>query len=117
MHALFLVLNETRLLDEIHELFYGLEVGATTLDSMGMGKVLLEHDVNRALFYNMKSILEGHKPYNKTVISVIRDEEKLNLVVDKLKEMLGDINKKPGVGFMFVIPVLHCDGFKVEESK
>ncbi|WP_066502231.1 hypothetical protein [Abyssisolibacter fermentans] len=116
MYALFLVLNKINMLDEIHEIFYNLGVGATTIDSMGMGKVLLEHDVNRALFSNMRMILEGYKPYNKTVISVIRDEEKLNQVVAQLKQKLGDINNKPGVGFLFVMPVIQCNGFKLEEA-
>ncbi|WDV45315.1 P-II family nitrogen regulator [Clostridiaceae bacterium M8S5] len=117
MHALFLVLNDTHMLDEIHEIFFDLGVGATTIDSMGMGKVLLEHDVNRALFSNMRMILEGNKPYNKTIISVIREEEKLNKVVEKLKDKLGDMNNKPGLGFIFVIPVLMCDGFKLEDAQ
>ncbi|WP_066501751.1 hypothetical protein [Abyssisolibacter fermentans] len=116
MYALFFVLNDISMIEEIHQLFYNAGIGATAIDSMGMGKVLLEHDVNRVLFSNMRMILEGHKPYNKTVISVIRDEEKLNQVMAQLKQKLGDINNKPGVGFLFVMPVLQCNGFKLEEA-
>jgi len=114
MYALFLILNDVYMLDEVHEVFYECEVGATTMDSVGLGKVLLEHNINMMLFTSVRRILEGDKPYNKTIISVIREEEKLNEVVKKIQKKLGDLSK-PGVGFMFVVPVLDIYGFKNEE--
>lgn len=116
MYALFLILNDVYMLDEVHEIFYECEVGATTMDSVGLGKVLLQHNVNMMLFTSVRRILEGDKPYNKTIVSVIREEEKLNEVVAKIQKKLGDISK-PGVGFMFVVPVLATYGFKKEDPK
>lgn len=116
MYALFLILNDVYLLDDIHEVLYECGVGATTMDSMGMGKVLLEHNVNMTMFRSIRTILEGKKPYNKTIVSVIRKEEKLNEVITNLKEKIGDITQR-GVGFMFVVPVTRCEGYSAEDTQ
>lgn len=115
MYALFLVLNDIYKLDNIMEIFYEVGVGATTLDSIGMGKVLLEHEIDVPIFAGIRRLIEGNKPYNKTIISVIREEEKLRKVIDRINEEL-DYLSKPGIGFMFVVPVLECYGSKVEEE-
>ncbi len=112
MYALFLILNDVYMLDEIHEIFYEIGVGATTLDSMGMGKVLLEHHVDAPMFSRVKKLIKGNKPYNKTIVSIINDEEKLKIAMDKIKERLDDL-KTPGIGFMFVVPVLEAYGSKI----
>ncbi|QEK12851.1 hypothetical protein FQB35_11235 [Crassaminicella thermophila] len=116
MYALFLILNEVEKLDQIHNIFYETGVGATTLDSVGMGKVLLEHHVDVPIFSSIRKLVEGNKPYNKTIISVIREEEKLRKIIDLINEELDHINQ-PGVGFMFVLPVLECYGSKHTGSK
>ena len=116
MYALFLILNDVNKLEQVHNVFYEVGVGATTLDSVGMGKVLLDHDIDVPIFSSIRKLVEGNKPYNKTIVSVIREEEKLRKVVDKINELLSQINKQ-GVGFMFVLPVLECYGSKKDGSK
>lgn len=116
MYALFLILNDVYMLDEVHEVFYECEVGATTMDSVGLGKVLLEHNINMMLFTSVRRILEGDKPYNKTIISVIKEEEKLQTIIKKIQTKLGDISK-PGVGFMFVVPVHAVYGFQKDNEE
>lgn len=113
MYALFLVLNDTTKLDNIMETFYEIKVGATTLDSIGMGKVLLEHQVDLPFFSSIRKMIEGNNPYNKTIISVIRDEDKLNIAKEKIKNELNYF-KEPGVGFMFIVPVIECHGIDAE---
>lgn len=105
MYALFVVLNQTDKLDEILEGLYELETGATTIDSVGMGKVLLEHNVDEGIFSSITKILNEGKPYNKTIISVIRDKAVLDQAVENIKEIL-NMKEKKGAGFMFVLPVL-----------
>ncbi len=116
MYALFLFLNDVHLLDDVHEVFYECGVGATSWDSMGMGKVLMEHHVNMTMFASIRKLLEGHQPYNKTIVSVIRTEEKLDEVIHELKERIHGITDV-GVGFMFVIPVMKCYGFNLDLGK
>jgi nitrogen regulatory protein PII len=116
MNALFLILNDVYLLEEIHEIMYQCGVGATTIDSRGMGKVLVEKEADISMFTSMRKLLEGDKPYNKLIISVIRDDDKLKKVIDTLQEKITNIYDK-GIGFMFVVPVTHCYGYKLEEDK
>lgn len=109
MYALFLILNQKDKLDIILETLYNLKVGATTLDSIGMGKLLLEHNVDERIFSSLRNVLNEGKPYNKTVISVIRDEETLNKAITSIEDIL-DIQNTAGAGFIFVLPVLKCSG-------
>ena len=111
MYALFLILNDVYMLDDILEIFYELEVGATSFDSIGMGKVLLEHNVSVPFFSSIRKLIDGNKPYNKTIISVIKDKEKLDKAVELINNKLDDFHKQ-GVGFMFVVPVIDCYGSK-----
>jgi len=111
MYAIILVLNDIFVLDDIHELFYEEEIGATTIDTQGMGKVLLDHNVNIPMLASVRKLIDGRKPYNKTVFSVVDSEEKMRRVVDRLKEKLDNF-EEPGVGFMFVLPVVECYGTK-----
>ncbi len=106
MHVLFLVLNKTNYLDDILSTFVDIGVkGATILDSQGMASAIannLERQV--PLFGSLKSFLDNSRPYNKTVFTVIEDEELLNKAIQSVKNIVGDINQ-PGIGLMFSIPI------------
>ncbi len=115
MYALILILNDIYKLDTIHEVFYEEEIGATTIDSQGMGKVLLDHNINIPMLASVRKLIDGRKPYNKTVFSVIYDKEKLDRVVEKIKKEL-DFFNEPGIGFMFVVPVIECYGSRADEK-
>lgn len=115
MYALFLVLNDIYKLDEVHELLYEEEIGATTFDSQGMGKVLLDHNIDIPMLASVRKLIDGRKPYNKTVLSIIQDEKKLRRVVDRIKKQLNNF-EEPGLGFMFVMPVLECYGSRPLED-
>lgn len=109
MNALFLILNQTEKLDDILEILYELGAGATTIDSVGMGKVLLDHNINSNIFASLRNVLNEGKPYNKTLISVMKDKSKLDEAVDRISTTL-DIDNTPGAGFLFVMPVLATKG-------
>ncbi|MCT4565971.1 MAG: hypothetical protein N4A68_16900 [Maledivibacter sp.] len=111
MYALFLILNDVDKVEDIHKIFYDIGCGATTLDSVGMGRVLLQNKVDVPIFAGIRKLLDGNKPYNKTIVSVIKDEDKLRKAIDAIKEelKLGTENTM-GIGFMFVVPVLECYG-------
>ncbi|GAA0182360.1 hypothetical protein SH2C18_47520 [Clostridium sediminicola] len=113
MYAICLILNDVSKLDDILEIFYENHCGATTVDSVGMGKILINNNVDIPIFAGLRRILEGTKPYNKTIISVIREEPKLRKVIDTINTEL-DYNNNPGVGFLFVTPVLECHGLNLE---
>ncbi len=106
MNALFIVLNEIEFLDEILDGFVDIGVkGATILDSQGMGSAITNSGRGNEQFFGaIRSFLDNARPYNKTIFTVIEDEETLVEVVKTVKDILGDINK-PGVGMMFTVPV------------
>ncbi|MCT4661375.1 MAG: hypothetical protein N4A40_05880 [Tissierellales bacterium] len=112
--AVFLILNDLDLYDEIMELYYDLHVGATTIDSQGMGKTLMQHDEDFPIFSSLRKLMAENKPYNRTIMSVVHDDETCSELVDKLEEI---INMRPGVGFMFVMPVVSCHGYKANAKE
>ncbi|MBU5427511.1 hypothetical protein KQI41_14050 [Tissierella pigra] len=105
MNILFLVLNETEYLDEILDGFVEVGVkGATILDSQGMGSALLNGGKDIPFFGVLRNLRDDARPYNKTIFTVIEDDEILDKAVNIVKEVLGDM-EKPGVGLMFTLPV------------
>ena len=116
MYALFLILNEVDKLDDILERLFALKIGATVVDSEGMGSMLVEHNREVPIFAGLRKLIEGGRPLNKTVMSVIRGREKLDEARKIIDDELGKIDK-PGKGFMFVVPVVECYGFNLEKNE
>lgn len=106
MQALFLVLNETDYLEDILEAFVEIGVkGATIVDSQGMGRALAAHSEQHIpMFGYLKNLLDDGHPYNKTIFTVLESQELVERVVKAVEDLLGDMNK-PGVGFIFTVPV------------
>lgn len=101
-NVLFLVLNKTEYLDEILDLFLKVGVkGATILDSQGMGRTIGESD---HIFAPIRNLLDGARPYNNTIFTVIENENVLKAVIKGVQNILGDISD-PGVGIMFTMPL------------
>lgn len=113
MFTLVLILNDIYKLDEINELFYNEELGATSIDSQGMGKVLLDHKINLPMLDSVRKLIDGRKPYSKIIFSVIKDREKLDAIIQKLRKEL-DYFEEPGTGFMFVMPVIEVYSHSME---
>lgn len=109
MYALFLILNQIDKVDIIMDVLYELGLGSTTIDSVGMGKVLIEHNIDKTIFTSLTKLLNEDKPYNKTLVSVINDKEILDEAVEEISNIL-DIDNKKGAGFLFVLPVLYTRG-------
>ncbi|MDA3809450.1 MAG: hypothetical protein PF518_03870 [Spirochaetaceae bacterium] len=114
MKLLVFVLNNEEYLEKVLEAYVEAGVaGATILDSEGMGR-FLAYEV--PLFAGFKEFMKGNRPYNKTIISVVRDEE---IVVDLkilIDEIVGGLNKA-GTGIMFTLPVDWAAGLVPEEEE
>lgn len=106
MHALVIILNKIDYLEDILSIFVNLNVkGATILDSQGMASAIVNEEISSIpLFGSLKTLMQGRHPYNKTIFTVIKTEEVLHNVVSAIKTLLEE-EKKPGVGFMFTVPV------------
>lgn len=113
MNALFIVLNKPDYLEDLLDKFIEIGVkGATILDSQGMGFAVTHggHG-NEPFFGKIRSIIDNSRPYNKTVFTVIEDEETLQKAVSAAKEVFGDVYE-PGIGMMFTMPVGNVYGMK-----
>ena len=88
IQALFIVLNKVESLNEILSGFVEVGVrGATVLDSQGMANLIV-----------------SGLPYNKTIFTVLENEDMVEQAVAVVQNVIGDV-PKPGVGFMFSLPI------------
>jgi nitrogen regulatory protein PII len=114
MKLLVFVLNNEEYLEEVLEAYIEAGVtGSTILDSEGMGR-FLTYEV--PLFAGFKEFMKGNKPYNKTILSVIRNDR----TVEKVKQLLDDIVgglENPGTGIMFTVPVDWASGLVPEDEE
>ena len=106
MKVLFIILNDTDYLEDVLSILVKHNVkGATVLESQGMGSAIVNNNISEIpLFGSLKTLLKDSHPYNKTIFTVIQDEEKLQKVVQAVKYLLKE-EKKPDAGFMFTVPV------------
>ena len=111
MELLIAVINQEGRLDEILSGFLELGItGATIIDSEGMGHVL-SHDI--PIFAGLQTLLSRARPQNKTIFSVIDNEEKMEGALALLQEICGDLND-PATGIAFTIPVARVTGLAPE---
>src|SRR5690625_3277150 len=106
MKVLFIVLNETDYLEDTLSLLVenGVNDG-TTLESEVMGSTIVNNNISEIpLFGSLKNLLKDTQPYNKTIFTVIKDQDKLYRVVQAIKDLLKEDEKSDAV-FMFSVPV------------
>ena len=107
MWLLVYILNEDRHLTEVLEALLEIGIsGASILDAVGMLQFLSQEI---PIFAGFRSILKGSKPYNKIIVSVIRDKELLEQALATIDLTVGGIvNGKRGI--LFTVPVEHLIG-------
>ena len=114
MKLLVFVLNNEEYLEEVLEAYVEAGVtGSTILDSEGMGR-FLTYEI--PLFADFKEFMKGNKPYNKTILTVVRDET----IIDKVKILVDGIVgglENPGTGIMFSLPVDWASGLMPEDEE
>jgi len=99
---LVFVLNNEEYLEGVLEAYVEAGVaGATILDSEGMGR-FLAYEV--PLFADFKDFMQGNKPRNKTILSVLHDDATLERLKPLVDEVVGGLST-PGAGVMFTVPV------------
>ena len=105
MQALFIVLNQTEYLEDILAVIIeqGFK-GATLLESQGMGGAI-KHGMGKVPFFgSLKLAFDGAHPYNKTIFTVIEDDQLCLQTIEAVKRVLAD-SRQPGAGFLFTMPV------------
>ncbi len=113
MKLLVFVLNNEEHLEEVLEAYVEAGItGSTILDSQGMGR-FLTYEV--PLFAGFKDFMKGNKPYNKTILSVVKDEEVVLRAKQLVDGVVGGL-ENPGTGIMFTLPVDWAAGLVQEEE-
>lgn len=110
MKLAVLILNQEEHLEALLEGFVEIGItGATIIDSIGMGHIL-SSDV--PIFAGLRFMFAGSRPYNKTILSVIKKEK-----VESLKELaakvLGPLEQR-GSGILFMVDICEVIGLKPE---
>ena len=112
MHLLVQVLEQTEHLAALLEGFAKAGVtGTTVLDSIGMGRVLLESGAEVPALQVIRNALTKGKPTNKTVFAVVRDEDTLRRAIEVVRSLCGDLNT-PGKGILFTLRLDLVEGLK-----
>lgn len=107
------VLNQQEKLDEILEGFIEIGItGATIIDSVGMGRILSK-DV--PILAGFQSLVSGSHPHNKTILSVVDNDEKIEKALELIEELCGPF-EDPGAGIAFTVPLADAFGLKPESD-
>lgn len=110
-HLLVLVLNRPELIPSVTKAFRRIGVkGATVIDSVGMGRAKAEPQLVPLIAGLMRGLDEGHQ-YNKTILSVIEDEDILQQAITEVDSLV-DFDQA-GTGILFTVPVELVRGMKV----
>jgi nitrogen regulatory protein P-II 1 len=114
MKLLVIIVNNEEYLEQVLEACAEAGVaGATILDSEGMGR-FLAYEV--PLFAGFKEFMKGNKPYNKTILSVVRSQAVVDRVHTLVDGIVGGLHN-PGTGIMFTVPVDWSVGLVPEDEE
>lgn len=107
MKLFVFVLNDEEFLEEVMEAYVEAGVtGATILDSEGMGR-FLTYEI--PIFAGFKDFMKGNKPYNKTILSVVKGQEVIERVRHLIEPIIGNLSD-PGTGIMFSLEIDWASG-------
>ena len=110
MKLAVLILNQEEHLESLLEGFIEIGItGSTIIDSIGMGHIL-SSDV--PIFAGLRFMFAGSRPYNKTILSVVK-EEKIESLKELVTKVLGPLEES-GRGIMFFIDISNVVGLKPE---
>jgi nitrogen regulatory protein P-II 1 len=105
------VLNRQEKIDDILAGFVEIGLtGATIIDSVGMGRILAQEV---PVFAGFQSLLSGSRPYNKTILSVVEDDEKVKRALALIEDVCGGFGE-PGAGIAFTLTLDQVYGLKPE---
>jgi len=112
MHLLVQVLEQTEHLAGLLEGFAKAGVtGTTVLDSVGMGRILLDSGADVPALQIIRDVLAKGKPTNKTIFAVVQDEDTLRKAIEVVRSLCGDLNA-PGKGLLFTLRLDMVQGLK-----
>ena len=110
MKLAVLVLNKEEYIENLLEGYIEIGItGSTIIDSIGMGHILSSEV---PIFAGLRFMFAGSRSYNKTILSVIKDN-KVTQLKKLVKKILGPLDKS-GNGILFLINIDEVIGLKPE---
>jgi nitrogen regulatory protein PII len=111
MQAIFLVIKQTELVDDIMNALANAGIrGGTAIDSEGMASSLSRMSTNMQMVQLLRGILSGEDDshHSKTIFIIVKDEQ-VDDVKKAITSVTGDLSK-PNAGIMFGLPVSFAEG-------
>lgn len=115
MYLLICVVNDTASVNEIVGGFVRIGVtGATVIDSHGTVEIAA---AQVPVFAGFRRLVQSSRKPNRTIFSVIEDDETLTRAMDVVEEIVGSLENS-ATGIMFSVPVTRVKGLaaKVENT-
>lgn len=114
MFLILFVLHDTSKLDQVLKGWSEAGVkGITIMVSTGFRRISKSYMLGEEipLIFNLEDILEHEESTNRTLFSVVKDEETVDRVVNSTQALIGDLNQ-PNTGILTVIPVSRAYGLE-----
>ena len=115
MHLLICIVNNTAIVNDIVGGFVPIGVtGATVIDSHGTAEIAA---AQVPVFAGFRHLVQGNRQPNRTIFSVIKDDETLDRAMQVVEQVVGDMEGS-ATGIMFAVPITRVKGLapKMEES-
>lgn len=113
MELLIVIIENEKHLRPILDAFFAADIaGATVLDSTGLGHLIADHI---PIFSHFAELKKDHVVHNKTIFTVIKQEEEMERAIQIVEEIVGDFNK-PETGMLFTLPVNRILGYKTRRK-
>lgn len=107
MHLLICVVNNTAKVNEIISGFVQIGVtGATVIDSHGTAEIAA---AQVPVFAGFRHLVQSNRRPNRTIFSIIKDDETLDKAMQVIEEACGDLEDS-STGIMFTVPVYRVKG-------
>jgi nitrogen regulatory protein PII len=118
MFMILLVLHQTEKLNDILSAWD--EAGAsgvTILPSTGLGRIRRMNGLREdmPLFPSLEDILRPDEVANRTIFTIVENEEFVDRILEATQQVTGDLNL-PNTGILAVIPVARCYGLHRKEA-
>jgi len=115
MKLIILVLNNVLLLDDLLEELFKVGIrGGTIIESQGMAKRISQSEENEYLVGFLKNLLLSSRPYNKTLMFVVK-EEQLRIMKEVVDKVTGGL-LNPNTGVMFALDLFDVYGINNKEN-
>ena len=115
MHLLICIVNNTATVNDIVGGFARIGVtGATIIDSHGTAEIAA---AQVPVFAGFRHLVQSSRQPNRTIFSVIKDDETLDRAMQVVEQVVGDMEGS-ATGIMFAVPATRVKGLapKMEES-